>query len=271
MFHVNQKLEEIICNFDDCFSAIPQTGYANKQFTWFTTDLPSNKVFVDYDSQISYKMNSYGYRCDEFVRKEINVMILGCSFTFGNGIPSTNRFGDLFCNKLSVEKNKSVANWNMSWPGCSGDYVARMCMLSIPCLKPDILIVNFPHMARREFFDIDGQLFNYRPDRKVKEFKHKDFMDGYKNLTSHYQDKANLIKNYNLIKSLCLINEVKLLYAIQYSDLDEYNTIRHHFDDSCRGESLKKCDVGRDGGHPGIETNRIHSENFFKTYKNKYD
>ena len=54
---------------------------------------------------IDYERNSHGYRCNEFGNNE-DIMILGCSQTFGSGLPEEFLWGTVFANKL----NKSYVN-----------------------------------------------------------------------------------------------------------------------------------------------------------------
>lgn len=51
--------------------------------------------------QIPYKLNSYGYRCEEFDNQKI--MILGCSQTFGDGLPLENTWPHLLSKKINKD------------------------------------------------------------------------------------------------------------------------------------------------------------------------
>jgi hypothetical protein len=141
-----------------------------------------------------------------------------------------------------------------------------MAAIAVPILKPNILLVNFPSLPRREYFDIDGNLFQYRPDRKPDCIKNAKFIDMFLNLSSPCQDAYNMWKNYVLIDSVCANNNVEFFYAIHNSDEGAYQRIKHLFNEGKRSSNLVKVDFARDGGHPGIKTNEQHAINFINVW-----
>jgi hypothetical protein len=254
--------EKITQKFSDLFTPneIPKTGHQNKTYHYFSTDILKNH-HTEYPHVIEYNFNEYGYRCSNFERQEKNVMTLGCSIGFGNGIPSNLRFSSVFCNLIG----NNVGDWNLSWPGVSCDYVARMAVKCIPILKPDILLVNFPNIARREFFDINGDLFSHRPNRATYSSIESEIHKAFMNLTSQYQDLCNLYMNYMAIKNICKLNGVTLLYSVH--EIDFKSAINVVPDQQFFVPALKKVDFARDGGHPGVNSNKIHGEHFFERLK----
>lgn len=261
--------ERIVTNFDNCFLAesIPKTGYENRELKWFTTDISSRNISTPYNDEIFYKFNNHGYRSEEFKRRLINVMTVGCSFTFGNGIPANRRFSRIFCNLLGED----VSDWNLSWPGVSIDYVARIVSTCVPVLKPDIILVNFPPLARREFFDAQGYVFAHRIQRKTHCNKESDLHNAHLSLVSSYQDLYRFLMNYKLIESISKQHNVPWLFSTQKSDQNAYDKIHHHIDESLRVDCLDKIDSARDGGHPGVESNMNHALNYFDKYRRKYE
>lgn len=245
-------------NFYSIFNTIPKTGVYG-EYSFFNTD-SVEKNFNNLD--ISYKFNQYGYRCDEFSTKgKTNILILGCSIAFGVGIPKSFRFGEVF----SKEFEDSVI-WNLSWPGVSGDYVSRIALVSIPILKPDICLINFPLFARREYFDLNGSKFDYRPDRKPNNLISKNIINNFLNLSSDYEDYYNFYKNYNIIENLCKINQCKFLFSIGQVDTKKHNINFQQF-----AGAFEKIDIARDGGHPGILSNEKHAKKFYKKYQELYN
>ena len=254
--------------FEQCFlnNQIPKTGYQNQKLKWFSTDDSINYIKTSYNEDINYNFNSYGYRCEEFVEAEFKVLTLGCSIAFGNGIPDKSRFGSVFCQLLEKQINKKVFNYNLSWPGVSSDYVARIVTVVVPIIKPNVVLVNFPYLPRREYFDIDGNIFQFRPNKKPNSIKESKFISNFLALSSPYQDACNLFKNYILIDSICKQNNAVFLYSVSNSDQPTYQKVRHLFDESKKANSIDKIDFARDGGHPGIKTNENHAFNFLKAY-----
>lgn len=266
------KITSSIANYFP-LNQIPLTGYSNQVLNFFNTDISPGRLVTDYDNEISYEFNENGYRCGNFIDENLKVLILGCSVTFGNGIPVNRRYSSVFCNKLSEKFNLKVFDCNMGWPGESCDFVSRMALICVPLLKPDVLITNFPSFSRREYFDINCNRFDHRPDRnqnflnQTQKFIGKNLI----NLSSDYQDIYNFFKNYKLLEQLVSLNGIKWLYSIQRKDIPVFSLLSNHFNLKIKVDSMEKIDFARDGGHPGVKTNEIHGLNYFKKYLEIYD
>lgn len=242
----------------ELFTGIPKTKYAGVVLDTFSTDNDAKK---SYNYSIRYKFNSYGYRSDEFTRSKTNVLTIGCSVAFGNGIPADKRFSAVFASEFSA------ADWNMGWPGESVDYVGRILSTVIPILQPDILLVSFPSFCRREFFDAEGRRHDFRPDNRssslVGSKVHKSLLE----LTSDYQDVANFYKTFKLVELLC--KDIRWLFSIRKHDEAIFNYL--NFDTTHKVASIEKVDVARDGGHPGVQTNLNFGKKLLDKYKELYD
>ena len=55
-------------------------------------------------TQMLYTVNKHGFRGDNFSTKDDAIMFLGCSFTFGIGVPDE----DVWCRNVADKRNKSV-------------------------------------------------------------------------------------------------------------------------------------------------------------------
>lgn len=252
--------------FNNAFANIPKTDFVNQNLNWFDTDIESRNFKINTSANISYKFNEYGYRCDSFSKEcDRSVLTLGCSMTFGNGIPEGNRFSNIFCNLIGA------TNWNVGWPGVSNDFIGRMTSILVPALKPTILLANMTFISRREYFDLSGNAFDYRPKRLFANDQQKYIHSNISSLSSDYQDTANLFVNLKLIEEICKNHNVKYLFSIQPCDLPQFKKIDHHFDLNKQCHGLVKTDFARDGGHPGIKSNEKHALNYFKKYKEVYD
>lgn len=54
---------------------------------------------------IKYDTNEYGYRTNKFIKKDKNViMILGCSQTYGIGVPDSYRWGNILSEKINMKE-----------------------------------------------------------------------------------------------------------------------------------------------------------------------
>jgi hypothetical protein len=226
-----------------------------------------------WDHEISYQFNQHGYRCDEFDdRKDINVLSIGCSYVFGVGIPAHRRFSRIFCDLLAEHTGKEVADWNMGWPGASIGYVARIAALVIPLLRPSVLIINFPAMARREFFDVEGKEYKHLPGGDPMSLRAKSLYRTHMDLSSACEDIAQFFLKYKLIEGLAKLHQVQWVYSIanRMDDLEKYAAIKKHCTTGALVKSMEKLDVARDGSHPGVLSNKQHGINLFKGYEEHY-
>ena len=110
---------------------------------------------------VSYHLNRLGYRCKEF--SEINhnafkIVTMGCSETFGIGIPQSLTFGEQLATLLRHNFNIEVEIINLGAVGHSIDFVTRVLYQSLPLLQPDYVFCLLPDMSRREYIDLDKQV-----------------------------------------------------------------------------------------------------------------
>lgn len=95
------------------------------------------------DKKITYNLNSYGFRTPEFVETK-NFVVLGCSFTFGIGLPEEEIWPSLLSNRLNLK------NWNLGSPGASSDSCYRLARYFIPMLRPEFVVMLEPFINRLE-------------------------------------------------------------------------------------------------------------------------
>ena len=130
-----------------------------------------------------YKINSHGYRCPQFPIKSLeggkNVVVLGCSHTFGIGSSVKELWVNMFEDKLS---NPRLRFWNLGQPGASGDLMVRILYATEKILFPDIILVCWPSTTRRERLDDPEPVNLTSSDEQLK-------------LETDSTDKHNFMKN----------------------------------------------------------------------------
>ena len=97
-----------------------------------------------------YAVNSAGYRCAEWRPMpdgKKNVIVLGCSHTFGEGLDE----GDVWVDRLAAKTDsKALRWWNLGQPGASGEKIVRILYATEKVLFPKIIIICWPEWSRRE-------------------------------------------------------------------------------------------------------------------------
>jgi hypothetical protein len=144
------------------------------------------------------KVNSLGYRCPEFTplpQGKKNVVILGCSHTFGVGHAEET----YWVAHLSKHNTKLLRYWNLAAPGCSADRMVRILYGTEKVLFPKIIICCWPSVSRREHLDkIPIHLFG-----RDKQLRYET------DITDH----QNFLKNLFFVQKFADYNHAKVFHC----------------------------------------------------------
>ena len=167
-------------------------GYYNDK------EIPKS-VELDHKSILNYKTNSHGYRCPEWIplpEGKKNVVILGCSHTFGEGLNDN----EVWVNKLYTKVGqKKLRFWNLGQPGASADKIVRILYGCEKILFPKIIILCWPVWSRRERLDSYPQSLT----------SDNNFL---KNENEH-TDRNNFLKNVFFVEKFAEKIEAKVLHC----------------------------------------------------------
>lgn len=145
------------------------------------------------------EFNESGYRADSFSKRaELRVLSIGCSDVFGYAIDRKDRFSDVFCEHFARKMGCEVANWNLGLPGKSNDYISRMVDCAQKLLRPDIILVCFTRIVRREWFSAKGACRDHLYGHKSEASQH------FESLSNYNENILNFYKNYRLVESCAM-------------------------------------------------------------------
>lgn len=175
------------------------------------------------DETNTYNINEFGFRGKAY--KDSEVIISGCSITFGIGVPESGRWGNLLSNKI----NKNIMN--LGSPGASIESIStniiQYCLNNkmpkeIFCLLPDF----FRRMvvADKEFYETKGnkwaeKLNNlsytfcntkvsvYNSNSIFMEIEDQKYIE---DSVSPHQLILNSVNAIYILESFCLSNNIKL-------------------------------------------------------------
>jgi hypothetical protein len=247
---------------------LPRTGYPeNKSLSWFQRDNPEEyekSGNPEYSrTEIIYRFNNLGYRCAEFKKENaLRIISVGCSYVFGFGLPERDIFHQLFADRLSEHIGIPVINWNLGMVGASNDYIARILQLSVPLLDPDIVLINFTRLPRREYVAAHGKLVSYLPNYVPFDPTGREIYDHFDKLSSSHDDVLNLYKNYKSIESL--LRDKCWLYS--FMTKSERESIQEHLDQRRLAGSFLYNDKARDNEHPGRRSHASICDKYWERF-----
>lgn len=226
---------------------------------------------------VDYRFNARGYRCAEFDAPRdpaaLVVVSLGASEVLGTGVPVERTFTAELARLLARRLDRPVLPWNLGAGGCSADCVARLLVSALPVLRPDLVVMIFPHPARREHLGDDGRVHCHNREgparRKLSDRladpEHYALTEANLNLSSAHNDAVNLYKNYKVCEALCRASPAMWLYGATRDAF--FDPIGHLLDEGHRvrpGIGELKASSGadpaltlaRDMQHPGVDVHR---------------
>ncbi len=207
---------------------------------------------VDKHPWSEYRLNSYGYRCptwDPMPDGKKNVVILGCSHTFGLGLDDNQHW----VHHLSKHNTSRLRYWNLGVPGASGDSCVRTLWGTQKLIDPRIVIICWPDESRRELSD---------PTHNTSD-----------------DDVQNLLRNIFFAEKFGEVAQAKVLHCfahreVQHPDLNKLNVLNHYtlancwpyWDKFTARDLHSKPSLAKDGKHYGVE----HHERFAKLFLEKF-
>jgi hypothetical protein len=223
------------------------------------------------EKDVTYRVNRLGIRTSgiDLVKDYVHTLMLGCSFTFGEGLPYKMTWPYL------ISKKYSCSFENLGFPGAAISRIARILTTILPIKKPKRVIVLFPSHGRQELFTTittplpgDNSSFdtiNYSPGypHSVSSYQ-KICLDYEQSLSSHI-DLVDMYKNFHIIKLLADNLGIELIVSSwdhyvheKLYDVFDESQIAAHFHYLAQD---KKNDKARDGMHPGENPNRVFTAN----------
>ncbi len=217
-----------------------------------------------------YKVNSHGYRCPEWDPMpdgKKNVVVLGCSHTFGQG----NADDEHWVHFLSQHNTQRLRYWNLGQPGASADKVVRILYGCEKILDPKVIIVCWPFWSRRERLG-----------------EHSEDLVSYNSILKNeddYTDKNNFLKNVFLVEKFAENRNATTFHCFAQDNYADHitgsnvlgeHTIKncwpywdkHHLPGAHR-ELTREPSMAKDGEHYGAEHQRRFAELFLKHFSAK--
>ena len=235
------------------------------KFGYFSDkELPKGFGNKEFDGA-HYTLNSFGYRCPEWDPMpdgKKNVVILGCSHTFGQGLNDDEHWVHI----VSQTNTERCRYWNLAQPGSSGDKVVRILYGSEKIIDPRIVIVCWPDWSRRERFEQSP--INLSGGHETLRYETDE------------TDLNNFLKNVFFVEKYGDKNNCKVFHCFAqesyHEHIDAPNVLKEQTLSNCwpwwdkvRQRELQSDSVARDGEHCGVEHHRRFAELFLDQFGRK--
>jgi lysophospholipase L1-like esterase len=148
---------------------------------------------------ITYKINSQGFRSEEFTHNTDCIVALGCSFTVGIGLPIESTWPALVGQALGIKV------YNLAWGGNSADTCFRLAEYWVPRLKPKAVFMLAPPESRFELLLAAGphKVEVFMPAAEIAD-NHGNYADYLKHWYGASENsRLNHKKNKLAISALC--------------------------------------------------------------------
>lgn len=163
-------------------------------------DLPTHR-FYEYNNKPSWfldKLNSNGYRCENFTKNHNGKHILfsGCSVTWGSGLLLDEIWSKILYEKIQL-KEKCSGYFNLAIPGTGiPDQVINIFKYCKEYGNPEYIFIALPDLSRFYFYDKEKDIFYnsfYSEDKSI------NFV------------KLFVYQYYFMLDQYCTSNNIKLL------------------------------------------------------------
>ncbi len=207
-----------------------------------------------------------GYRCpswDPMPSGKKNVVVLGCSHTYGEGLKDDEHW----VYHLSQHNTKRLRYWNLGQPGASAGKIVRILYGCEQVLRPEIIIVCWPVWSRRE---------------RLGEFAESlTSDDAHLKSEDEHTDRNNFLKNVFQVEKYAQRHQCKTFHCFAQESYQEHLTGLNvledytisncwpHWDKFQQRQRYDKPSYAADGKHYGVEHHERFAELFLQYFQSK--
>lgn len=211
---------------------------------------------------VSYKLNRCGFRGDweltlQKEEGELWIAMLGCSFTFGEGVPVEHSWPFLVEQQLNASGLK-VRVFNFGKPGASAVKGSRYLSLFSDYMKFDYVVMVAPHAGRVELPTFSHGAWPI-PANLIPNYVDQNFKSMWE---SYYRFAQDDYFAYDTLRSVDHAKRIAESHSGKFMvsswDPKTHDMIREYSNadalpywQSYETEYLKSTNMARDGSHPG--------------------
>ncbi len=240
------------------------TTASGRSYNWMPTDTEENyKKMIqdpahkqhfadlgwDKPDSITYKINRYGFRCNEFKTGVKSIVALGCSYTFGTGLPVETTWSYLVAKSLNLEC------YNLAWGGTSADTCFMTARYWIPVLRPELVVMAAPPVDRIDIVRGSGTppVQTIMGNTTEGEFGNDPYLKHW--FSNDKNSELNNVKNKLAVQALCQNLGIPCL---------TYNAHEYF------ARSREEVGYARDYMHAGPKGHTMFAERIVDDWRKKY-
>jgi hypothetical protein len=280
-FIINKKSTDSLklFEFDKTWSDNPeqyiQYKYKNIEGYHYLDQIPVESI--DNKSwEVEYKYNSDWFRSDNFIKDHdgLHILFAGCSYTEGVGEIIENNWSNILYSKIK-ELYKTSGYFNIGKSGFGSHKIITNTMNYIKNYgKPDIIFIFHPNTLR--FFEWSYEKNRWNYIQRYPSFKEKE--ENSASFEEYIKFFPNWANNWALFLEYLKSNNIKVVWSCwdptDNKNIINFNQINAEYLDSTIQESdislligntkPTKRDISARDGHPGIISNKIWAQKFYK-------
>jgi hypothetical protein len=193
------------------------------------------------EQSVTYRLNSDGFRGDA-IGDCADLVCLGCSFTFGFGVPESQTWPSVLAQQLNIE------HVNFGVCGAANDTLFRLARFWIPELKPNKVAILLTWPYRWEVCEYDharaDSFYMHRMGSQTADHINDPLLKTW--ILNDINHDINRERNVMAIKQICAESGCQAVFldVTEYLDLDQN-------------------DLARDLLHPGPKWHAAMADRFF--------
>jgi len=231
-----------------CFENMkPNSTYER---TWGETVFESRNQFDKEVYKLSYILNNFGHRCDDFKTDHDgkHILFAGCSFTFGEGMPYLQNWSGKLYSKLSKKYNLD-GYYSLGFQnGVTPVIINNIIKYCNKFGNPELIICLFPDSVRKIDYENDNLVIKYTHDNYHKAL-----------------GRLSMYQSILLLENFCKAKRIKLIWSTwDQSDLDFFSNLDFNnfikieekdiYENATNSDESNNVfyQIARDGAHPGL-------------------
>lgn len=273
---------DFLTNFDNLAYTVPGRPYYDHLIEESNESLVYSQCGeADIDNgDFNYKVNNYGFRSNKFYKLDnnsINVLVAGCSVTFGMGLPEEKTWPHLLQKQMESFLNKKVRFDNIAVTGIDAIQEIQNIFIYIEKYgKPDYIFVNLPPVYRRPYMHNAESRMSTKQD--INFLSTKEEVEAYL-LANWSSEGSSFFQNILAVRQLELYCKqlglpllwmswdiaTKEYYKIfNFFNMVDWTLPHKDFSSFCITELDKKYwTVARDKMHVGYQDHLVYADHFY--------